>query len=188
MTSINEIFRTFGPEYLQRYANSMPKTHRKVIDAMMACRTESCGLAIYQCETCAESHQLYRSCGNRHCPTCQQHKTRQWLEKQINRQLPTHHFLITFTVPEDGLRIVQSIIRRVVFPDPFGPRITIISPGSTLKSRPWRASVLPYFLIRLRVSTAYKRDRSRRRTRDKNVQPEKRSTVANCRDSLTTVH
>src|SRR6266571_450428 len=79
---------------------------------------------------------------------------------------------ITFTVPEDGLRIVQSIIRRVVFPDPFGPRITIISPGSTLKSRPRRASVLPYFLIRLRVSTAYKRDRSRRRARDKNVQPE----------------
>src|SRR5213594_740810 len=79
---------------------------------------------------------------------------------------------ITFTVPPDGLRIVQSIIRRVVVPDPFGPRITIISPGSTLKSRPWRASVLPYFLIRLRVSTAYKWDRSRRRARDKNVQPE----------------
>src|SRR6266849_2461046 len=68
---------------------------------------------------------------------------------------------ITFTVPEDGLRIVQSIIRRVVFPDPFGPRITIISPWSTLKSRLRRASVLPYFLIRLTVSTAYKRDRCR---------------------------
>jgi len=101
MTSINEIFRTFGPEYLQRYANSMPKTHLKVIDAMIACRTEACGLALYQCESCSASHQLYRSCGNRHCPTCQQHKTRQWLEKQINRQLPTHHLLFTFMVPEN---------------------------------------------------------------------------------------
>ena len=101
MTSINEIFRTFGPEYLQRYANSMPKTHLKVIDAMMACRTEACGLALYQCASCARSHELYRSCGNRHCPTCQHHKTQQWLEKQINRQLPTHHFLFTFTVPEN---------------------------------------------------------------------------------------
>jgi hypothetical protein len=100
MTSINEIFRTFGPEYLERYANLMPKTHLKVIDAMMACRTENCGLALYQCESCSASHQLYRSCGNRHCPTCQQHKTRQWLQKQFERQLPTHHFLITFTVPE----------------------------------------------------------------------------------------
>ena len=55
MTSINEIFRTFGPEYLQRYANSMPKTHLKVIDAMIACRTEACGLALYQCESCSAS-------------------------------------------------------------------------------------------------------------------------------------
>src|SRR5207245_6506375 len=101
MTSVNDIFRSFGPEYLQRYANSMPKTHLKVIDAMIACRTEACGLALYQCESCSASHQLYRSCGNRHCPTCQQHKTRQWLEKQINRKLPTHHFLFTFTVPEN---------------------------------------------------------------------------------------
>ena len=100
MTSINEIFRCFGPEYLQRYANRMPKTHRKAIDAITACRTEVCGIAHYQCEKCSESHQLYRSCGNRHCPTCQHHKTQKWLEKQIHRQLPTHHFLFTFTVPE----------------------------------------------------------------------------------------
>ncbi len=108
MTSINDLFRSFGPEYLERYANLMPKTHRKAIDAITACRTEACGLALYQCESCGESHQLYRSCGNRHCPTCQQHKTRQWLEKQIHRQLPTHHFLFTFTVPES----LRSFIRK----------------------------------------------------------------------------
>ena len=34
MTSIREIFTTFGPEYLQRYATAMPKAHRKVIDAI----------------------------------------------------------------------------------------------------------------------------------------------------------
>ena len=45
MTSIHEIFTTFAPEYLQRYASSMPKTHRKVIDAITACRTEACGIA-----------------------------------------------------------------------------------------------------------------------------------------------
>ena len=114
MTSINEIFRAFGPEYLQRYANLMPKTHRKAIDAIISCRTEACGLALYQCEKCAESHQLYRSCGNRHCPTCQHHKTRQWLEKQIQRQLPGHHFLMTFTVPEQ-LRPFMRKNQRVAY-------------------------------------------------------------------------
>jgi Putative transposase/Transposase zinc-binding domain len=100
MTSINEIFRSFGPEYFERYAALMPKIHRKVINAIVACRTEALGLALYQCENCSEPHQFYRSCGNRHCPTCQHHKTRQWLEKHLERQLPGPHFLITFTVPE----------------------------------------------------------------------------------------
>lgn len=108
MTTINEIFRTFGPEYLERYAENMPKTHRKVIEAITGCRTEACGLALYQCESCGESHLVCRSCGNRHCPTCQHHKTRQWLEKQIKRQLPGHHFLLTFTVPETLRRFIRK--------------------------------------------------------------------------------
>jgi hypothetical protein len=45
MTSIREIFTTFGPEYLKRYATAMPTTHRKVIDAIITCRTEACGIA-----------------------------------------------------------------------------------------------------------------------------------------------
>jgi hypothetical protein len=100
MTSIREIFSSFGPEYLQRYAAVMPRTHRKVVDAIIACRTEACGIAYYQCDGCAEPSQFFRSCGNRHCPTCQHSKSQQWLQTQINRQLPGHHFLITFTVPQ----------------------------------------------------------------------------------------
>jgi len=100
MTSIREIFSAFGPEYLQRYAATMPRTHRKVIDAITACRTEACGIAFYQCQGCAEPQQFFVSCGNRHCPTCQYNKSQQWLQKQIERQLPGHHFLITFTVPQ----------------------------------------------------------------------------------------
>lgn len=108
MTSIREIFSTFGPEYLQRYATTMPSTHRKVLDAVIACRTEACGMAFYQCESCAEPSQFFRSCGNRHCPTCQYSKSQQWLQTQIERQLPGHHFLITFTVPEQ----LRSFLRQ----------------------------------------------------------------------------
>jgi hypothetical protein len=108
MTPINDIFRTFGPEYLERYFQIMPKAHRKVIEAITACRTEVYGIALYQCEKCGQLHRVYRSCGNRHCPACQHHKTRQWLEKQINRQLPGHHFLLTFTVPEKLRRFIRK--------------------------------------------------------------------------------
>jgi hypothetical protein len=111
MTTINEIFRSFGPEYLERYSQVMPNAHRKAIDAIIACRTEACGVATYECEKCGESHQVYRSCGNRHCPTCQYHKSRQWLEKQMKRQLPGHHFLLTFTTPESLRRFIRQYQR-----------------------------------------------------------------------------
>jgi hypothetical protein len=108
MTKINEIFRTFGPEYLERFGQAMPQEHRKAMAAICECRTDSCGIAIYRCEQCGEPHLVHRSCGNRHCPTCQHHKTREWLEKQTERRLPGHHFMITFTVPEKLRRFIRS--------------------------------------------------------------------------------
>jgi hypothetical protein len=108
MTTINEIFRTFGPEYLQRYQDSMPRQHKKVIAAITQCRTETNGSAIYRCEKCGQTHVVFCGCGNRHCPQCQHRKTRQWLERQIDRQLPTPHFLITFTVPQQLRPFIRS--------------------------------------------------------------------------------
>ncbi len=105
---INEIFQTYAPEYIQCYNNAMPAEHRKVIKAIIDCRTQSCGIAVYQCEGCGQLHTFFRSCGNRHCPNCQHHKTRQWLEKQIERQLPGHHFMITFTLPQQLRRFIRS--------------------------------------------------------------------------------
>ncbi|MBF0200285.1 MAG: transposase zinc-binding domain-containing protein [Desulfamplus sp.] len=104
----NEIFKSFGPEYLERFGDSMPHEHRKVIDAIVKCRTPESGLVIYECTECGEQHISFRSCGNRHCPACQNHKTRQWLEKQMNRQLSGHHFMITFTFPEEMRHVIRS--------------------------------------------------------------------------------
>src|SRR5437870_6921309 len=78
----------------------------------------------------------------------------------------------TLAVPDVGFRIVQRIIRRVVLPEPFGPRITIISPSLTVKFRPRRASVFPYLFARLSVSTANKLGGNVvRGVGDKNVEP-----------------
>lgn len=108
MGIINDLFRTYGPEYLRRYGERMPAVHHKVIDAISQCRTEVYGSVIYQCDDCGEVHLVPRSCGNRHCPGCQHQKSRQWLDKQMERQLPGHHFLLTFTVPEQ----IRPFIRR----------------------------------------------------------------------------
>ncbi len=46
-------------------------------------------------------HTLPQSCGNRHCPLCQGHKAKQWLEQQLEKLLPCAYFLITFTLPQE---------------------------------------------------------------------------------------
>ena len=100
MTTIKDIFHTYGPEYVQRFGDAMPQEHRKVIDAIINCRTSHYGASIYQCAKCGEKHMVYRCCGNRHCPNCQHHKSQKWLQTRLDRQLPGHYFMITFTVPQ----------------------------------------------------------------------------------------
>jgi len=108
MGAISDIFRQFAPEYLRRFGDTMPKEHRKVIDAILLCRTQDNGTVVYRCEECGLDHTLFRSCGNRHCPQCQSHKTRLWLERQMARMLPGHHFMMTFTVPEELRDFIRS--------------------------------------------------------------------------------
>ncbi len=108
MDTINEIFRTYAPEYVSRFGEAIPLEHRKAIDAIINCRTPACGTTWFRCEDCGKDHAIHRSCGNRHCPTCQYHKSRQWLEKQIDRRMPGHHFMITFTVPEQIRRFIRG--------------------------------------------------------------------------------
>ncbi len=108
MTTIKDIFQSYGPEYIKRFGDAMPANHRKVIKAITNCRSNHYGATIYCCEQCGKMHILHRSCGNRHCPHCQHHKSRQWLNKQLKRQMPGHHFMITFTVPQQIRRFIRS--------------------------------------------------------------------------------
>jgi Putative transposase/Transposase zinc-binding domain len=100
MGQLSELFRAFGPEYLATHQDGLPAAHRKVLQALMACRTDTCGVTGYACSECGEVHRIFCSCGNRHCPQCQHHKSRAWLNTRLQRALPGHHFLLTFTVPE----------------------------------------------------------------------------------------
>ncbi len=99
MGAITDIFRTFGPEYIARFPE-LPNQHKKVINAIIDCRSGEYGVSVYKCDKCRQQHHIGCCCGNRHCPECQYHKSRQWLEKQLDRCLPGSHFMLTFTVPE----------------------------------------------------------------------------------------
>ena len=107
MTTIRDIFHAFAPEYLAR-SPTLPTSHRKVISAIQQCQSGPYGHSLYQCQTCGKQHRVNHSCGNRHCPQCQSHKTQQWLHNQLEKQLPGPHFLLTFTVPETLRPFIRS--------------------------------------------------------------------------------
>ncbi|MFC1896827.1 transposase [Thermodesulfobacteriota bacterium] len=101
MVELAEIFRRYGPDYIDRFGSKMlPSHHRAIID-IICCRTEQMGGHLYCCENpdCERFVYAYHSCGNRSCPKCGQDKTQRWIEKQRNLLLPTHYFLVTFTLP-----------------------------------------------------------------------------------------
>jgi len=106
--TIRDIFVQFGPEYIQRFGDAIPRNHLKVMDAIVSCRTSTRGITVYQCTECGEIHHVFRSCGNRHCPNCRHQKTLEWMSRQAERQVPGHHFMITFTVPEQIRFFIRS--------------------------------------------------------------------------------
>ena len=108
MGALQELFRRHGPAYLARFGQTMPGHQKKVLHALMACRSPGNGLTCYRCEACDKPHVLPRCCGNRHCPACQQHKGYEWLERQLAQQLPTPYFMLTFTVPESLRGFLRS--------------------------------------------------------------------------------
>src|SRR3990172_2113875 len=100
MGALQKLFTAHGAAYLEHFGQTMPAVHRKVMAAIVGCRTAQAGSLLCACAACGQAHVLPRSCGNRHCPTCQGRKAFVWLERQLQRALPTHHFMLTFTVPE----------------------------------------------------------------------------------------
>ena len=108
MSAIQKIFQIYGEKYLSLYGDRMPSVHKKVIHAISDCRKGSFGKIAYACDDCHSTLLIPCSCGNRHCPTCQQEKADEWLDRQMKKLLPTHYFLLTVTLPEQFRSVVRS--------------------------------------------------------------------------------
>jgi hypothetical protein len=98
---IQRIFQEFGDEFIRENQDRLTGQHLKIINAIRNCGTPAAGWLKFGCTECGKPHYIERSCGNRLCPTCQHGKTQSWLDQRLQQQLPTHYFLITFTVPEE---------------------------------------------------------------------------------------
>lgn len=108
MVEVAEIFRAHGPEYLAKFGDRMPRSHKRAMRDILECRTPALGGEVYVCKKCDESRYSYHSCKNRHCPKCGNDQAAQWLEEQKALLLPVVHFLVTFTLPEELRTLARS--------------------------------------------------------------------------------
>ncbi len=108
MTELADIFRQYGPQYLDKFGDKMLPSHLQAIRDILRCRTEALGGHVYHCHECDKVQYSYHSCRNRHCPKCQNQKVQEWLEKQQELLLPVPFFMLTFTLPAHLRKVARS--------------------------------------------------------------------------------
>ncbi|EGW23557.1 IS91 family transposase [Methylobacter tundripaludum] len=101
MMLLSSIIQTFEADFLATYQNALLPSQRKALAALKQCRTTQSPVMLAQCDGCEKQVFIPHSCGHRNCPHCQHHESRQWLERQLKKQVPAEYFLLTFTLPEE---------------------------------------------------------------------------------------
>jgi hypothetical protein len=141
---VADIFRLYGEDY--RKTHVMSPGQRKVMAAVMACRTALLGGHSEICDHCGTAGNRYNSCRNRHCPKCQAMTREEWLDKRKEELLPCGYFHLVFTVPHELNQLILAN-RRALLSDLFqAVRHTILAfaadPQWRLEGKPGLLTVL----------------------------------------------
>jgi len=110
MVELAEIVRIHGPEYLEKFGDRMPPSHKRALEAIATCRTEALGGHLWECDDsdCDNRRYSYHSCKDKSCPKCHTADTRRWLDKRRKELLPVSYFHVTCTLPEELRNITRS--------------------------------------------------------------------------------
>jgi Zn finger protein HypA/HybF involved in hydrogenase expression len=96
---VADIFRIHGAAWRQSQHGHLSLGQLKVMSAIEQCRSAALGGHVLRCESCAHEQIAYNSCRNRHCPKCQSHAARQWLQARQTELLPVDYYHVVFTLP-----------------------------------------------------------------------------------------
>jgi hypothetical protein len=98
----------YHDEYDKKYGATALPGHRKALRSILSCRTPEAGELYVQCPDCDHTEWRPLSCGNRHCPKCQNHQASIWLDKQMEKLLPVPYFMAIFTLPFELRQLAWS--------------------------------------------------------------------------------
>ena len=97
---IADILRRHGVAYRRVYAGHLGRVERRVMSAIVACRTEALGGHMEACDDCGTTRVAYNSCRNRHCPKCQGPARAAWLAAREADLLSVPYSTSSYFVPE----------------------------------------------------------------------------------------
>jgi len=115
---LQSIIKQYKPGLMKQTGDTLLPGQWSALHAIERCRTAKSGELYVQCKQCHHAHWSPLSCGNRHCPTCQNHEVNQWLDRQKQKLLPVEYFMLTFTLPAQLRQLAwrkQKTIYRVFF-------------------------------------------------------------------------
>jgi hypothetical protein len=115
---IADVFRHFGPDFLERHGASLSSARRRAMRAIERCRTAALGGHLERCGDCGYQRVAYNSCRNRNCPKCQGLARAQWLKDRHAELLDVPYFHVVFTVPHEIAVIGfqnQTVIYDILF-------------------------------------------------------------------------
>ena len=108
MTRLASVITAFEADFLAQYRNRLGADHYRALSAMKQCRTQASLKMQLKCSGCQHQILMPHSCGHRHCPHCQHHESQQWLERQLQKQVPAGYFLLTFTLPAEFRALARA--------------------------------------------------------------------------------
>lgn len=94
---LSQVIGRFGKALIAKRSLSPQQT--KAFYNILQCRTSALGGHEEQCDHCGKVRYSYNSCGDRHCPKCQNTKQAIWVEELLKTTLPVKHYHLIFTVP-----------------------------------------------------------------------------------------
>jgi len=115
---IADILRRHGDTYRRVHASHLGRVERRVMSAIVACRTEALGGHMEACDDCGTTRIAYNSCRNRHCPKCQGPARAAWLAAREADLLPVPYFHVVFTLPAPIAAIAfqnKAIVYAILF-------------------------------------------------------------------------
>ena len=115
---IANVLRWHGDAYRRDHAGHIGRVERRVMSAIVACRTEALGGHVEACDACGTTRIAYNSCRNRHCPKCQGKARAAWLAAREADLLPVPYFHVVFTLPAPIAAIAfqnKAVVYAVLF-------------------------------------------------------------------------